>query len=267
MDERNRTQQEPDVSNESQAERDPADGTGRRDFVKAATAAGALSLLPSVGTGVAGAQSTDGIPMPWLDVKGNKISDPDGNEIILRGVNIADPKRINVTAPARGKTAEQTIDLLTDASRDWYARVIRIPVQPVDIGEHEPGEGPDPIAFTEADLENTSRPTSTRSSSTAANAGSTRSSTPTATGTSSGTTTRSPKRSRCSGMSSRRGTPISLTHVRGVQRAHRARHVGRSDRGGLGRRERARLEGDYLSFGPYFRFGTELYSDRYHSKV
>ncbi|QLH77149.1 cellulase family glycosylhydrolase [Halosimplex rubrum] len=125
-------------------------GPSRRTFLKGTAAAGAVAL--GVGAGAVGSVSA-GIPTPQLHRDGNLIKDPDGNVVTLRGVNIADPKRINVTAPARGKDAVQVIDMLTDASNGWYPRMIRVPVQPVDIGEYEPGSGPPVPAFTEGQLE------------------------------------------------------------------------------------------------------------------
>ena len=123
----------------------------RRDFLKAAAASGAIAS--GFGGGLIGSAAADVIPTPPLHVDGNLIKDPDGATVNLRGVNMADPKRINVTAPARGKTATDVVDLLTNTDDDWHSRVIRIPVQPVDIGEHEPGEGPPPVAFDEGQLE------------------------------------------------------------------------------------------------------------------
>ncbi|MCU4972716.1 cellulase family glycosylhydrolase [Halobacteria archaeon AArc-m2/3/4] len=126
----------------------------RRDFLKTAGAsAGALAFGTSM-TGSVAAEPQ--IPTPPLHVDGNLIKDPEGNRVQLRGLNMADPKRLNVTAPARGKNAEHVVDLLTDQNRGWHPHVIRVPVQPIDIGEHTPGHiagPPDPIAFTEAQLE------------------------------------------------------------------------------------------------------------------
>ncbi|MFB6162866.1 MAG: cellulase family glycosylhydrolase [Halococcoides sp.] len=130
-------------------------GTSRRRFLKAAAGSGAL--VAGVGAGaLSGVNAAEnGIPTPQLSVDGNVIVDPSGNTVKLRGVNMADPKRIDVTAPARGKTATQVVEMSTDESRDFYPRVIRIPVQPVDIGEHPPGTeagAPEPPAFDEAQL-------------------------------------------------------------------------------------------------------------------
>jgi molecular chaperone GrpE (heat shock protein) len=128
----------------------PGGSALRRDFLKSSAVAGALALgAGSFATGGASA----GIPTPRLHRDGNLIKDPEGNTVTLRGVNIADPKRINVTSQARGMTATQVIDMLTDESDGWYNRVIRVPVQPVDIGEYEPGSGPPVPAFNESELE------------------------------------------------------------------------------------------------------------------
>lgn len=122
----------------------------RRDFLRATVVAGGLTAgFGSVAVDSAAAS----IPTPWLHVDGNLVRDPAGRRVTLRGINIADPKRVNVTAPARGKTAEQVVDVVTDESRGWYTRMIRLAVQPVDIGEHQPGQGPPPVAFTESQLE------------------------------------------------------------------------------------------------------------------
>ncbi|WP_226022155.1 glycoside hydrolase family 5 protein [Halomicrobium salinisoli] len=124
--------------------------TTRRRLLKT-TAAGALAA--GIGTGAVGNAAARGKATPPLRRDGNRIVEPSGREVELHGINIADPKRVDVTAPARGKNAVQAIDLATDASEGWHANVVRLPVQPVDIGEHEPGSGPDPVAFTEAQLE------------------------------------------------------------------------------------------------------------------
>ncbi|MFB6163276.1 MAG: cellulase family glycosylhydrolase [Halococcoides sp.] len=123
-----------------------ASGVRRRTFLRATGAAGAMVA----GTGLVGtAAAADGLPQ--IERDGNKLT-AGGEEIELQGVNIADPKRVDVTAPARGKTAAQAIDMVTDVDRGWYADAVRLPVQPVDIGEHTPGSGPKPPAFDESQL-------------------------------------------------------------------------------------------------------------------
>jgi len=115
---------------------------------------------------------------------------------------------------ARGMTATQVIDMLTDESDGWYNQVIRVPVQPVDIGEYEPVPARRYRRSTRASWRRTSPTTSTKSSSTVRTGASTVSSTTTDTGTSSGprartgrSTPNSRTRSTCSGTSSHRGTP------------------------------------------------------------
>lgn len=93
-----------------------------------------------------------GTPTPWLQVDGNRVKDSGGNTVILRGVSIADPKRVSETVATRGKTVEQVIDLATNAAKNWYARVIKLPVQPSDVGGHSYQSVPSPVAFSRDDL-------------------------------------------------------------------------------------------------------------------
>ena len=151
-----------DESSESISGKQTADcGRGsatRRRFLQSTAAAGALTAGFSVGSTSVVAESADaGIPTPRLHVDGNLIKDPEGNTVKLRGLNIADPRRIDATAPSRGKTAVQTIDYLTDQDEGWYPRVIRIPTQPGDIGGLAPvpvadWQYPEPPSFDEDDL-------------------------------------------------------------------------------------------------------------------
>ncbi|MFW6436608.1 MAG: fibronectin type III domain-containing protein [Halococcoides sp.] len=107
----------------------------RRAFLKTTVGAGVAAAGL---TGAVGAVDDEGYNTPWLHRDGNLVKDPMGNEVVLRGVNIADPKRLNVTASARGKTAEQVVRAATDADDGWYSRFIRIPVQPWDVAELPP---------------------------------------------------------------------------------------------------------------------------------
>ncbi|MCU4972721.1 glycoside hydrolase family 5 protein [Halobacteria archaeon AArc-m2/3/4] len=107
----------------------------------------------------------------------NRIVNEDGETFVMRGVNIPDPKRLERTKHLRGKSGEQLLDMVTSNESGWYPRVVRVPAQPQDIGEHpmghtgpeyEPGEleSPDvvaddrrkmrpsqPVAFTEDQLQ------------------------------------------------------------------------------------------------------------------
>jgi len=124
----------------------------RRSVLRGAAAGGLAAL--GIGTGFTGSAAAQaaGAP-PALHREGTDVVDANGDTVWIRGINIADPKRVDVSAPARGRNAVQAIDLATDASAGWHANAIRLPVQPVDIGEHTPGAGPPPIAFDESQLE------------------------------------------------------------------------------------------------------------------
>ncbi len=73
---------------------------------------------------------------PWLQVEGNKIKDPSGNEVVLRGVSLPD---LGVLQGQQGG-ALPMIDRLTNrndsqgSSPGWYPKVLRIPIYPPDSG-------------------------------------------------------------------------------------------------------------------------------------
>ena len=128
----------------------------RRRFLQSTATAGAVVTGFGVSAKRAASEAIRWLPTPRLRVEGNLLKDHEDNTVTLRGLTIADPKRLNVTAPARGKNASQTVRLLTDVNRDWYPSVIRVPARPTDIAEHESGRSdgpPAPVAFTEAELE------------------------------------------------------------------------------------------------------------------
>ncbi|MCU4972717.1 glycoside hydrolase family 5 protein [Halobacteria archaeon AArc-m2/3/4] len=99
-------------------------GTTRRSFMKAASAG---AVAAGLGTSMMGSASAAGINLPPLARDGNKIVDPSGNEVILRGVSIADPGE--QSRDWRGQTAPETFELATDQSEGWYNRIIRVPIQ------------------------------------------------------------------------------------------------------------------------------------------
>jgi len=82
------------------------------------------------------------ISIPWLSISGRYIKDPDGNNVILRGVSLVDVSVAN----SRTRNANALIDMATDHADGWYARVIRLPVYP-DAIDGEPGWRADPDAY------------------------------------------------------------------------------------------------------------------------
>lgn len=127
----------------------------RRDALLALTSLGAISgclsaSSPSGESQTAGSGATADIPR--LTVDGTRLVTAEGRSITLRGVSIVDPKR-GSTTPARGQTSSDVVARLTDADAGWYPTVIRVPVQPIDIGDTEHGVAPTPPAFTQAQLE------------------------------------------------------------------------------------------------------------------
>jgi len=124
-------------------------GTSRRSFLQTTAAAGLVGL--GVGSGAVGSAAAAGIPTPWLEVDGNLLRDPDGNKVILRGVNVIDPAR---AAKEWRKNIEPLIELATDPGKGWHAHVIRLPMQPQDIGDHGPGTAAPTPGFSQAELQN-----------------------------------------------------------------------------------------------------------------
>jgi len=113
--------------------------------------AGCLSAS-SPPSGSSNVEETPTTNLPRLSVRDNRFVTPDGAAVTLRGVSIIDPERA-ATTPHRGRTSSEVVTHLTDANAGWHPSVIRIPVQPVDIGDHKHGTAPTPPAFTTAELE------------------------------------------------------------------------------------------------------------------
>jgi endoglucanase len=73
---------------------------------------------------------------PWLHVEGNKIKDPSGNVVVLRGVSLPDLAVLQVNQGG----ALAMIDRLTNRSDPqgnspgWYPKVLRLPLHPADGG-------------------------------------------------------------------------------------------------------------------------------------
>jgi endoglucanase len=80
--------------------------------------------------------------VPWLSVSGRYLKDPDGKNVILRGVSLVD---ISV-ADSRTRHASALMDMATDNANGWYARVVRLPVYP-DAVDGQPGWNANPDAY------------------------------------------------------------------------------------------------------------------------
>jgi len=95
----------------------------KRRFVEAVILCAFLYLVPPVNA-----------VTPWLHVDGNKIKDPAGNVVVLRGIALID---LGFLEDWQGGAIEM-IDRLTDktdtqgSSPGWYPKVIRINVTPPD---------------------------------------------------------------------------------------------------------------------------------------
>jgi len=111
--------------------------TGRRHFLAALTAGSLAGCLgfdsPLGGSDGEPANAEDGPPR--LRTDGKWVVDPDGNEVVLRGVNTVDPWWADRYADQRGNSYAETLELATDREAGWYPRVIRIPCQPNSIAE------------------------------------------------------------------------------------------------------------------------------------
>ncbi|WP_226021758.1 cellulase family glycosylhydrolase [Halomicrobium salinisoli] len=134
--------------------REPRGGRGstRRTFLRATGVGAALAVGGTGLAGVGSAQSDEGIPTPWLERDGKWLKDPEGNEVVLRGVNIADPARLNDDNRRYHVTAEQVTKWALSESDGWYNRILRIPCQPGDIVGADTGSVP-PGEMTQSDVE------------------------------------------------------------------------------------------------------------------
>jgi endoglucanase len=78
--------------------------------------------------------------LPWLHVEGNKIKDPRGHDVVLRGISLID---LGYTESRHGG-AIPMIDRITNPndpqgnSPGWYPRIVRIPICPPDAGTGAP---------------------------------------------------------------------------------------------------------------------------------
>src|SRR4051794_22877735 len=78
---------------------------------------------------ISGCRGSNG-GLPALHTDGRFIKDGAGKTVILRGVAVADLMELDtMRAPM---TVGRLIDLVSDASQGWYARVVRLTVYPPD---------------------------------------------------------------------------------------------------------------------------------------
>lgn len=87
-----------------------------------------------------GGAPADAAPLPWLHVEGNTIKDPNGNTVILRGVDLID---LAATEQWEGGI-KKMIDRLTNpndsqgSSPGWGTKILRLAVVPAGAGQGTP---------------------------------------------------------------------------------------------------------------------------------
>lgn len=67
-------------------------------------------------------------PIGWLNVQGNKIVNDQGQQVILKGVNIADPEHLNTKSNERPGISARII--ANAATETYHAQVVRLPILP-----------------------------------------------------------------------------------------------------------------------------------------
>ena len=82
------------------------------------------------------------INTPWLSVSGRFLRDPQGNNVVLRGVSLIDVSVAN----SRPRNAVTLTNMLTNETDGWYTRVVRFPVYPNAI-DGQPGWIANPDAY------------------------------------------------------------------------------------------------------------------------
>jgi hypothetical protein len=71
-------------------------------------------------------------PPPNIRVVGNKFQDSQGKTVVLRGVSLTDAEHIS-----KNFGYKFIIDLLTDPSKNWHTKIVRVPIHPHTWLENE----------------------------------------------------------------------------------------------------------------------------------
>jgi endoglucanase len=93
----------------------------------------AESYLALTGEGLAAAPAPAPTPTPvpttaWLNVVGNQILNSQGQQVVLKGVNIADPEQLDTKTWERPNTTARSIASL--ATDQYFSEVVRLPILP-----------------------------------------------------------------------------------------------------------------------------------------
>lgn len=99
-----------------------------------------LSVLVALAPRSQAQESPPAGTVPPLHVEGNTLRDPNGKKVVLRGVSLPG---LEAGAGPNGEPAPEgifsRIDLATDASQGWHAKIIRLPVsRPFDSWDRDP---------------------------------------------------------------------------------------------------------------------------------
>lgn len=87
------------------------------------------SMLTLYGEGISTPAPTPApTPTGWLKVQGNKIVDDQGSQVILKGVNIADPEHLDTKTWERPNVSARSV--AASATDQYFAEVIRLPILP-----------------------------------------------------------------------------------------------------------------------------------------
>jgi Cellulase (glycosyl hydrolase family 5) len=112
-------------------------GTTSSGGSKASGGSGGVASSGGAG-GIAGSTGSAGGSLPWLTVNGNKLQDPKGNTVILRGVSIEGLTDQSETSLGMNGlldkiTNKNDVDAASTGapgSPGWYTKIVRLPVDP-----------------------------------------------------------------------------------------------------------------------------------------